>query len=67
MAVFLFSSIEDTLIDEQHLCPNELFILAFVPWDSSAQHLVRHAVDPTVGSSAFKSTMPFPMSSDVYH
>ena len=41
-------------------------ILAVVPWDSSTQHLVRHAVGPSLGSSAFTSTSLLPMASEVY-
>ena len=40
--------------------------LAVDPWDSSAQHLVKLAVDPSLDSSAFTSTRLLPMASEVY-
>ena len=40
-------------------------ILAVVPWDLSA-HLVRHAVDPLLGSSTFMFNMLLPIASKVY-
>ena len=41
-------------------------ILAFVPWDLSAQYLVRHAVDPSFRSSICASTTLLPMAFDIY-
>ena len=37
-------------------------ILAVGPWDSYAQHLVRHGVDPSLGLSAFTPTMLLSMA-----
>ena len=65
MVVFLFSSIETTLIDVVVPQLNYL-ILGVIPWDSSAQHLVRHAIDMLLGLSPFMFTMLLPMASEVY-
>ena len=37
-------------------------ILAVVPWDSYAQNLVSHCIDPSLGLSTFTSTMLLPMA-----
>ena len=59
MALFLFSSTEATLIDEQQ---SNYFILTVVPWDLYTQHQVTYDVNPSLCLSTFTSTMPPPMA-----
>ena len=66
MAVFLFSAIEATNRWAAVVPRSNYLILAVVPWDSSAQHLVRHADYPSLDSSAITSTILLPMPFEVY-
>ena len=44
----------------------EIFDSGLVQWDSHAQNLFRHGVDPSLGLSAFTFTLLLPKASEVY-